>query len=113
MKFNLKTPCSNCPFRTDVKPYLTKGRAKEICQGLVERQGTFSCHKTTEHDEDGDTRETKDSQHCAGAMILLEKMNAPNQLMRIAERFGDYNHKELDMEAPVFKNVQAFIKAQP
>ena len=41
--------------------------------------GTFTCHKTT-HLRDSE------QQHCAGALIMCEANDKPNQLMRIAER---------------------------
>ena len=51
--------------------------------------------------------------HCAGALILLEKLNLPSQMMRIAERLGMYDRRKLDMLAPVFDSFVAMIKAQP
>lgn len=101
MNFNLKTPCSSCPFRTNVEPYLTKARAKEISQLLLDDQ-SFICHKTI----------GKKEEHCAGAMIILEKLDKPNQMMRISERFRYYNRNELDMLEPVFDNFKQFINAQ-
>lgn len=101
MNFNLKTPCSSCPFRTNAEPYLTKARAKEISQRLLNDQ-SFICHKTID----------KKEEHCAGAMIILEKLDKPNQMMRIAERFRDYDRNKLDMLEPVFDNFKQFINAQ-
>lgn len=46
--YGMTTPCDNCPFRTNVRPYLTKGRVREIERGLV--GGEFYCHKTTDTD---------------------------------------------------------------
>lgn len=47
---------------------------------------------------------TKDSQHCAGALIFLEKIEEPHQMMRICERLGMYDRTKLDMDAPVFES---------
>lgn len=105
MKFDLTKPCGRCPFRNDITPYLRKDRAVEISKAITEQQGTFQCHKTLDKPKD-------QHQHCAGAAIVLEKMEMPNQWMRIAERFGGYDHTKLDMKAPVFENVYEFIKAQ-
>jgi hypothetical protein len=67
--------------------------------------GAFHCHKTGTIAEGADGSEdfvaTKDSLHCAGALIFLEKRNAPNQIMRIAERLSLYDRTKLDMKAPV------------
>ena len=103
MKYNLKKPCSNCPFRTD-KPeqegWLGYERAEEIVDGLTRQQGTFTCHKTS-----GKINE----EHCAGALIMLEKMEKPNQMMRISERIGMYDRTKLYMGSPVFDDAEDFI----
>lgn len=113
MNFNLKKPCSNCPFRNDDKGIrLTEDRAQEISYGITHQQGTFACHKTTVSDEDGGLLSERDSEHCAGALIMLEKMNQPNQMMRISERFGAYDRTKLDMNSPVFEDTEEFIYSQ-
>lgn len=99
MKFEMTTPCSECPFRTDIRGYLRPGRSKEIISALLSGQ-TFSCHKTNEY-LDGEVIETHITQHCAGALIFLEKNERPNQMMRWMERIGMYDRDKLDMEAPV------------
>ncbi len=114
MKFDLTKPCPQCPFRTDcLKGWLGRGRAKEIAAGVTDGQATFSCHKTTEHgddEEDGHHYPGRDEQHCAGALILLEKIGRPNQMMRISERLGFYDRTKLDMDAPVFDTTAEFIR---
>jgi hypothetical protein len=115
----LTRPCNNCPFRTDVKPYIRGDRAAEIADAITRRQGTFSCHKTVDHgegredDDDGDGNHipSADEQHCAGALIVLEKINQPNQLMRIYERLHSYDRTKLDMTAPVYDSLTAFVQA--
>lgn len=97
MKYTLTKPCKDCPFRSDIKGYLTKARVREIIYGITSEQKTFSCHKTN----DEECNETENSQHCAGALIFLERRNQPNQMMRIAERLGLYDRRKLDMESPV------------
>lgn len=109
MKYELRRPCSNCPFRSDIEPYLTKARVCAIDRALV--RGTFSCHKTNKFTDEG-VVETGDSQHCAGALILLEKLHRPSQMMRIAERLGMYSHTALDMNAPVYSTFTEMQNAQ-
>jgi len=111
MNFNLTKPCKDCPFRKDVDSYLRKARVSELERVLVREQGTFTCHKTNDY-SDEEVRETQKSEHCAGAMILLEKIGRPNQMMRIAERCRAYDHRKLDMEAPVFDSFAEMRKAQ-
>ena len=69
-------------------------------------KGEFACHKTCDQDEEtGDYVPNKDSHHCVGALIFLEKQNAPHQMMRICERLGLYDRTKLDMDAPVFGSL--------
>lgn len=113
MKFDLKKPCKDCPFRNDIHPFLSRERAEEIASSL--ERHTFPCHKTVDYshdDDEGAGRVHSNSQHCAGAMIMLEKMEAPSQMMRIAERLGVYDYRKLDMNAPVFEDAEEFIEAQ-
>lgn len=110
MNFDLVRPCSHCPFRTDcLKGWLGKWRAKELADAIVLQQQTFSCHETSGGREDDGVR-GPDEQHCAGAAILLERLERPNQIMRIFERFGLYDRTKLDMDSPVFPSVAAFVK---
>ena len=41
MAYKLKSPCSNCPFRTDIRPYLRPDRAEEILSHLRDREPAF------------------------------------------------------------------------
>ena len=113
MNFDLHRPCASCPFRTDKPFFLPPERRDEIATGL-ESDMTFSCHMTNDFcDEPEDcgcegVHETRRSQHCAGAMIVLEKMEMPNQLMRICERIGLYDRDRLVMDAPVFDTLDDF-----
>lgn len=104
MNYSKTSPCDNCPFRSDKPFYLPAARVREIENGLV--RGDFACHKTTVfcdgEDGMGDRCETEKSLHCAGALILLEKLEQPSQMMRICERLGLYDRTKLDMSAPVY-----------
>lgn len=102
----MTSPCSQCPFRKDCPPgWLGKARAIEIADG-----GEFPCHKTVTRDGDGDRVETDKEQHCAGMLILLEKMERPHQMMRICERIGLYDMRKLNMDAPVFGSRTEFVR---
>lgn len=99
MKYTQTTPCKECPFLKSMKNGFTMMRLMEFA--CTE----FPCHKsaTLDENEDGHSEfvANKDSVHCAGALIFLEKRNAPNQMMRIAERLGMYDCTKLNMNAPV------------
>ncbi len=94
MNFNVKSPCNNCPFRTDNPISLRHGRMKGILNDVLRKDKTFSCHKTTH----GEKRETS---HCAGALIVHEKSGKPNMLIRFAHQLGLYDPANLNMSAPV------------
>jgi hypothetical protein len=115
MKLDLKKPCGgtcNCPFRTDsLKGWLGQERAEELVSALYEQDLTFSCHKTTTDTEDGfDHSSDNNTQHCAGAMIMMEKSEQANQMMRLMERIGLYDRNKLDMTSPVFDTPEQFIE---
>ena len=109
MKHDLTRPCDNCPFRSDIRPYLRQARVRQILSDLFDRQASFACHKTTI--DDGEERAiAPDSQQCAGAMILMEP-DASTQMMRISERLGVYDRDKLDMNSPVYKSREEMIRA--
>ena len=115
MNFDLKKPCKGCPFGTNKEAvrHLGEDRAEGIIDSITRMQQSFPCHKTTIHDEDGELVHSKKEQHCAGALILLEKHNQPNQMMRISERLGGgYDRTKLEKDSPVFDEYDEFIEAQ-
>ncbi len=101
MRYDLRKPCDLCPFRNDHKRlYVPVERMLDMASG------EFCCHKTAAHnDETSEYEPDENSQHCAGALIFLENIGRPHQMMRIAERLGFYNHTKLDMNSPVFKSI--------
>lgn len=106
MKFDLETPCANCPFRSDVKPFIRPERAVELV-GVP----SFPCHKTVDYRNSSSGEVTEQSQMCAGYMILHENENSPTQMMRIAERLGVYDPENLDPDAQVYASFEDFIEA--
>lgn len=82
----MKKPCKNCPFRNDVKPFLTAEFADELACSASNPYNTFYCHETTEGDEDfgGEGSEmvaVESSKMCAGflAMQITEaEIEAPD-----------------------------------
>jgi len=110
MKFELTGPCSDCPFRTDRPFFLTASRAVEIGNSLVEG-APFACHKTTDFKDDDSATVKADSQHCAGALIVLERSGVYGQCQQIAESLGLYDKNKLEMDAPVFNKMAEFIKS--
>ena len=82
MRFDLKKPCSNCPFSKGRSDDPFRRRASGSSRRRFSKKIRHTpCHKT-------DRGQKKDIQHCAGAMIVLEKLERPNQLGGVAERLG-------------------------
>jgi hypothetical protein len=84
MEHYMKQPCKHCPFRRDVKPFLTPERGEQLAYASQNPYNSFSCHKTTVSDEEfgGEGEEmvcTEDSKECAGFMTLQinEGMDCP------------------------------------
>jgi hypothetical protein len=103
-------PCKDCPFRHDRRMVRSLGgeRVAGILRDVVDGGRTFTCHETTPEGASfkGKRHDPKKEQHCAGALILLEKLERPNQLMRIFERLGGYDRTKLKMDSPVFDSAE-------
>lgn len=112
MKYTMASPCPHCPFRSNIKGYLTKERVVEIAQSVL-AGSSFPCHKTTKEIEDdegeSDMVATKDSQECAGAAIFAAKHGASSQMSRIAERLG-MKVSKLNMRAKVCNTVREMVE---
>ncbi len=93
MNYTMTDPCAECPFT--MKGFSMK-------QLNAYSSGEFACHKTCNLGEDeGAFQPKRNSVHCAGALIFLEKRNQPHQMMRICERIGFYDRSKLNMKAQV------------
>jgi len=111
MKFDLRKPCDDCPFRRVGGVQLTRGRVREIARLVTSNPGaTFACHKTTvDDDETGDRVETPESQHCAGALVFAHRQGRYPQLVRIAGRLGMYDPDALEGEAEIWGNTKEWL----
>lgn len=128
MNYDLKRPCPNCPFRTDLAFYLREGHAQDIAVGLLEDGGTFTCHATVDYDAWEDAKDLDyerggegsvpypydgTEQHCAGALIMLKKGGKlwHQNLYRIMATLKLFDPDALDMSAPVYESLEAFLGA--
>ena len=69
----MKKPCEHCPYRHDVKPFLTAERGIDLAYHATNPFNYFHCHKTTEADENSEEGEmlvTNNSKLCAGFLTL-------------------------------------------
>lgn len=101
----MTTPCPECPFL----------RKNNFTYASLKRHasGEFACHKQCKLSEDGVyVKRNEKTQHCAGALIFLEKHDPPqsHQMMRICERLGAYDYTKLDMTADVGSSPEDYRK---
>lgn len=107
MSYFMKKPCAHCPYRNDVKPFLTPERGEELAYHTQNPYNSFPCHKTTEADDESDDGEmlvTEDSKECAGFLTLQcqEGKNPPEGFepawdivyMDIYEMMDAYNNPD-------------------
>lgn len=117
MQFDLRTPCKNCPFRTDETAirFACLKRAEEIAESAY-RHG-FPCHLsadfTGDDDEDGGYVFGENTQHCVGATLMFLKNggtgNVPFERLRRAEQSRVENR--LDWDAPVYEDERDFLES--
>lgn len=103
--FDLKRPCKDCPWRTDIAPYLSAERVAEIVQAMA-----FQCHKTVDYSDDH-PRQGEKPQQCAGLMLMLHRSGRANTIMQVGERLGAFSPCELDASSPVYADLWAAIEA--
>lgn len=113
--FRMKTPCKGCPFRTDVRPYISADRVREIFAAIIDRDNHFSCHKTVDYsheDSEGETvPQTCHSSVCAGAAILQEKIGRPSVMVRMGYALKSIPLDHLDKAAPVYDSPEDMLRA--
>lgn len=71
----MKKPCEHCPYRRDVRPFLTMERAEELAYHPSNPYNSFACHKTTVSDEEfggdgSDMVAVETSRECAGFLTM-------------------------------------------
>ncbi len=109
MEYKLTTPCGNCPFRSDKPFYLHPERAEEIADSIL-NGSPFPCHKTFEYDGPGSADIPGGEQHCAGALITLERTHSdPTLLLTLARLAGVYDPDALNFKAPVYPSVEEWL----
>ena len=113
MKYDLKSPCKNCPFTTrDTRIVFSgKERATEIARQAYRRG--FPCHLSAAHDDgDGGYYDNGNAQHCAGAAIMFIREGYDTWPgINNSERTSARLEKRLNFDSPVFETQQDFIEA--
>ncbi len=99
--FDLVRPCVTCPFR---RGQGSRFRLRPERLDDIYRAPSFQCHKTADYDEDGEGRAGDRPQQCAGLMAVLNRENAPNQIMQVAQRLGALDPSRLDPGSVAYAN---------
>ena len=105
-KLNLKVPCKTCPFRTTQGGLRGLGtdRAEEISESLL-RGESFTCHSDLDKQE-------RNRNQCVGSMLILDKLQQPNQIMQVAGRLGMFKVADLRGRDVVFDNFADWVSVQ-
>ena len=118
MRFDLKKPCTNCPFRSDETriTFRSRERAEEIEEHAY-RHG-FPCHVSADVEENPLTGEEglvfkEQTQHCAGYILMRrhEDPGSPWPGIDNDEELLDTLAEGMDWTAPIFKNTEEFLDA--
>lgn len=107
MLFDLKKPCGGCPFLKENNLRLSKRKKQKFVNDILKKEYAFVCHRTT---KEYCGKEGKRN-HCAGALIIMEKNQINTRVLRIAITLGGYNPDLLKLDSPVFDNFQDFVEA--
>lgn len=114
MRFDLRTPCKNCPFRTDETAirFSCVERAEEIAESAY-RHG-FPCHLSADLVEDdeggGGYVFGQNTQHCAGALMLFARHDDGTlPFTRLPEQRQQEVLDRLDWKAPIFEDESAYL----
>lgn len=95
-EYYMKEPCKHCPYRHDVKPFLTPERGEQLAYHAQNPYNTFTCHKTMEPGEEEDDEigcemvHAAHSKECAGFMSLQinEGMDCPEDFTPSDKAYG-------------------------
>lgn len=89
-------PCGNCPFRSDVEPFLRPARVRAIHRAAVKSGEHFVCHKTVNYSLEPDVLDVG-RRACAGFLILCRRDGVLGglQFVQLAERLAGIDFDSL------------------
>lgn len=114
MRFDLRSPCDDCPFSKNAPMH--SGIIADVMTYLqLMLRGTLvhSCHKTDRYADCEESKRSPESaglQHCAGAMIMSWKAELPQVFLLQALLKGKLKVERLNMEAPVFDGAASALR---
>lgn len=113
----MKKPCEQCPFRRDVKPFLTPERGEELAYLAQNSYNTFHCHKTTVSDEEfgGEGDEmvaTEKSKYCAGFLTLQANENGERDMPEGFTPSYDVVYTDSFEMAQIYENPDEYFEGE-
>lgn len=113
MRFDLKKPCADCPFRVGA-PY-HEGVLRDMVElhgGLEMGTMAHSCHKTdSRSDSEEGKRYTGPVQHCAGLLLMMyNDAEMLGQYQAVAWSDGRWKPMKMNRGIQVFKNLYEMMK---
>lgn len=89
MKYNLKSPCDECPFRKDSLPGWLGGNTALQTFRHVTNEGDFACHKTRH-------KKSILMSRCFGSLLFLRKIGKlPKYDVKLSEAISVLNIKHI------------------
>ena len=108
--FELTAPCENCPFLRQGGVRLLPGRVLRVAGDMLRDDGPpFFCHKTLLYTEEY-VEVTRQSQHCAGALLFAAHHGRETVIMRQARRLG-WDPASVQGQDRVFGSIAEMLAA--
>lgn len=98
-----KRPCYDCPFRTDIKSYMSAGLVAMNTAELQAKDGITSCHHSAKQVKNGNRTRTV---ACAGFLTVVANARPPLSNYWLESHEFDTNHG-----VPCFESIGEFYKA--
>jgi len=109
VRFDLTTPCGDCPFLRRGGIRLRPARVREIAEPCLDEGGgaTFPCHVSATA---RGARRRLDWQHCAGALLFALNHGVHTQAMQLAARLGLWDPARMKGHRRVFASLRAMLR---
>lgn len=107
-QLRIKKPCSDCPFRKDIHPFLSRARVEEMREQLhTQDDQTFTCHKTVDYSKA--RPDQRNGAVCSGYANLAYKSGRLPVALRFALATGLIDKSFFASGDLVHDSWQAFV----
>jgi hypothetical protein len=113
LRFDLKKPCNDCPFRKDAKWH--GGVFKDLIKYFdlsKKKELVHTCHKTDPRSDSPEGQKyTGELQHCAGLLLMMhqnQRLIGPFQMAAWLKK--QWDRDAMDTSVKVFKNMKEMVK---